>query len=428
MRDPKHVPDYVDKSRTHENSVIMEAPDVTTIRKEIAANRQEHGQQKLRADARTTVAGIITFGTKAQTVIDSMSKDEQDEMFLQIAKRVEHESGHKLLGLVVHRDETAIHAHYTLRGYAIDKDGKEQAWRKNPTDLKKLQDIAGEEVAELGIKRGKAKEQRIKDKDDIATITNRSVKQLHEDLPLEIAKKEEQIEKIKSISKNIATVLKPLVPEPSPFHRVEYIKKKGGFLKKQVTGTWKAVGYKDVEKERSAWKLYATEVRISAANEVLMREDAITKRENDMAQKEKQFTEYERGTMQLLTEHRLPPDPSQFVRCAQNEALSHRLDVLTGKTPAMSANDHGSRIDGNDIATAIDIATKRKWQGPVKIGGDDDTWKRKAAKAFIAAGFEIDAQAFPGKEADIKDIKTEMRREAYKEKKAERGHDKGMGL
>jgi hypothetical protein len=67
-----------------------------------------------------------------------------------------------------------------------DNDGK--ALRLNPKDLSGLQDTAGEilEKHGLDIHRGKPKTERIRDGDDPSQIYNRSVKQLHEDLPKEI--------------------------------------------------------------------------------------------------------------------------------------------------------------------------------------------------------------------------------------------------
>ena len=92
LRDPDHVPDYVDETRTGQNSVIIEPPDPATVRAEIAWHRLAAGQQKLRADARTTIAGIITFGKEAQAVIESLPNKEQDALFQRVADRVAKET------------------------------------------------------------------------------------------------------------------------------------------------------------------------------------------------------------------------------------------------------------------------------------------------------------------------------------------------
>jgi chromosome segregation ATPase len=186
LRNPKKTPDYVDQSKKHLNSVIIKTPRPSTIRDEIAANRLAAGQQKLRADASTTIAGIITFGTEAQATIQNLPKHAQDDLFKKVATRVARESKRDLLGLVVHRDESAIHAHFTLRGYRLE-NGREQAPRLTPTDLKRLQDVVAEEVRHLGIERGTPKTERQARGDSLDKIIHRSVAELHADLPKELA-------------------------------------------------------------------------------------------------------------------------------------------------------------------------------------------------------------------------------------------------
>ncbi|BBP01584.1 plasmid recombination protein [Sulfuriferula nivalis] len=186
LRNPKKTPDYVDQSKKHLNSVIIKTPRPSTIRDEIAANRLAAGQQKLRADASTTIAGIITFGTEAQATIQNLPKHAQDDLFKKVATRVARESKRDLLGLVVHRDESAIHAHFTLRGYRLE-NGREQAPRLTPTDLKRLQDVVAEEVKHLGIERGTPKAERQARGDSLDKIIHRSVAELHADLPKELA-------------------------------------------------------------------------------------------------------------------------------------------------------------------------------------------------------------------------------------------------
>lgn len=185
LRDPAHVPGYVDQSRTHQNSVIIEPPDPATVRAEIAEHRRQAGQQKLRADARTTIGGIITFGKDAQPVIEALPREEQEALFLRVAQRMAKEAERPLLGLVVHRDESAVHAHFTLRGYKLE-NGKEVAPRLSRTDLQRIQDAAAQEVAHLGIERGVSRAIREARGDDRAKVVHRSVRELHEALPREI--------------------------------------------------------------------------------------------------------------------------------------------------------------------------------------------------------------------------------------------------
>jgi len=192
LRDPSETPDYVDASRSHLNSIIIEPPKSEAIRAEISANRLAAGQQALRADSRTTVSGILTFGKEAQPIIEKLSKTAQDEIFKRIAQRVAKEASRPLLGLVVHRDESAIHAHFTLRGYEL-RDGREIAPRFTPTDLKRFQDAVAAEVAHLGIERGTPKAERIKRGESRAQTVHRTVAELHNDLPKELAAAEAEL-------------------------------------------------------------------------------------------------------------------------------------------------------------------------------------------------------------------------------------------
>ena len=99
------------------------------------------------------------------------------------------------VSLSIHRDESAIHAHFGL--LAINEEGKALSQVIKRDVAKELQDIAGEVFADLGITRGIAKDERLRRGDDLSKIVHRSVKQLHQDLPLELEAKQAEIEKTK---------------------------------------------------------------------------------------------------------------------------------------------------------------------------------------------------------------------------------------
>lgn len=183
LRDPAHVPEYVDASKTRQNRQGKDV-DLQALRSEISAHRAAAGQQKLRADSRVVVAGIITFGTEAQAKINGLDRKAQEDVFRDVAKAIARQTGHPLLTVSVHRDESAIHAHFMLRGYVHDPaTGKETPWRKTPKDLKAIQDVAAETVKALGIERGFTKEQRLRSGDTKADVIYKTVRQLHDQLP-----------------------------------------------------------------------------------------------------------------------------------------------------------------------------------------------------------------------------------------------------
>lgn len=195
-RDPMHTPDYIDQSRSHLNTNKVErAWTAEGIRQEIAAERQAAGMQKLRADASTLVTGIVTFGHDAQTIIENMTRNEQDDILEKVINDQAKAAGHELLDWSVHRDEHATHAHFTLRGYSPEA----KPWRKGILEMKQLQDVAAESVAHLGIERGNSKAARLASGENIRDVTHKSVKQLHEALPEEVAKLEAKLENLQRL-------------------------------------------------------------------------------------------------------------------------------------------------------------------------------------------------------------------------------------
>ena len=118
-------PDYVVASRTPENSVVLEAPTPSAMSRECLKRRQDafvpgpgkRQPKSMAKNAAVSIAGIVTFSTDAQPIIDALPKDEQDRRFLKAAEAVADRLGTDLAGLAVHRDESAIHCHFTLYGY-----------------------------------------------------------------------------------------------------------------------------------------------------------------------------------------------------------------------------------------------------------------------------------------------------------------------
>ncbi len=181
QRAPGHVPDYVDKLRIDKNSVLIEPPDADKLYREISKHRKAAKQQALRKDARLAMTGIITFGEEAVDIVNGLSVDDQNQIFTEVAKKVAAHLDRELIGLVVHRDETNVHAHYMLRGYKYDLEtGQELPTRLTKADTRELQDVAAEPVALFGIKRGTPKEERIANGEDRSKWDHIPVKGMHQ--------------------------------------------------------------------------------------------------------------------------------------------------------------------------------------------------------------------------------------------------------
>lgn len=186
-------PGYVDETRTPENSVVLAQPTPAHMARECLQRRQDAfvpgpGKRQPRSmakDAAVSISGIVTFSTDAQPAIDALPKAEQDRRFLLAAEAVADHLGTDVAGVAVHRDESAIHCHFTLYGYG--KDGQPISRNMKKKALSELQDVAATAFGDLGITRGKRISERIRDGEPYSKTINRSVRELHRDLPVELA-------------------------------------------------------------------------------------------------------------------------------------------------------------------------------------------------------------------------------------------------
>ncbi|MBE7567552.1 plasmid recombination protein [Acidithiobacillus sp. HP-11] len=187
------IPGYVDQERTADNDILLAPANPTTLRQTCSERRaQRNCQRILKSNAAIAMGGIITFGTEAQAVILALPKADQRAMYQSVAQQLAERLNTTLTGLVVHNDEAAPHAHFQMPGY--DRDGVPLSKTVTREVTRQLQDIAGEVLAARGlnITRGKAKQERVKDEEDWSKIIHRSVQQLHDDLPAEIATAEQR--------------------------------------------------------------------------------------------------------------------------------------------------------------------------------------------------------------------------------------------
>lgn len=200
-------PSYVDADRSEQNSVIIQPLTAAQLRDECV---QRRGKKKraLRSNAAVAVVGVITFDAAAQASLDKLTQDEQDKLFLMSATDAAAYLGTTVTGLVVHRDESAIHAHFQMPAWTTDGKAvsREMSGKRGKERASELQDVAAAAWAELGIERGEKKAEKVarlraegKTAEEInAATVHRSVQQLHNDLPNEIEAKEKKKELLKA--------------------------------------------------------------------------------------------------------------------------------------------------------------------------------------------------------------------------------------
>ncbi|MFG1481052.1 plasmid recombination protein [Xanthobacter sp. V4C-4] len=181
-------PGYVIADRTHLNRKLIPTLPGTDMRKICDARREASGisrKRKVSKSAAVSTAGIITFGAEAQPWVEALSIDVQDRMFREVAEAIAQRLNTSLHGLVVHLDETAIHAHYQLA--AVAQDGRPVAKIATPSVTSQLQDIAATvaQQYEPRIERGNKKRDRLAAGAKYSEVVHRTVKELHHDLPVE---------------------------------------------------------------------------------------------------------------------------------------------------------------------------------------------------------------------------------------------------
>lgn len=186
-----HVPGYVDRTRTADNSALIEPPSEAALRAMCEERRAQRPiKRRMRSDAAIMTSGIITFGKDAKPIIEAMSREQQDALYRETAEAFAKEWLTDVVSLTVHRDESAPHAHFGL--LAVDRDGKPLA---KTLDTRRMQDMAGQVFERHGITRGTPKAERIARGDDIAQVVHRSVRELHRDLPKELDETRRRIER-----------------------------------------------------------------------------------------------------------------------------------------------------------------------------------------------------------------------------------------
>ncbi len=203
-------PAYVDGNRTELNRHLMSLRPLPDIQRENEALRKRAGRtRKMKSNAAVVTAGIITFGHIAQEVFNRLPEDMQDRAFRELAEEIAVLLKTSLEALVVHLDETAIHAHFTMRAYNDDGEPISNATRLG--DLAALQDLAATVMQRFApeIERGNKKKARLEAGADYRDTLHRTVKQLHEDLPQEKAMLEAEIEAMsQEINEQQASVAK----------------------------------------------------------------------------------------------------------------------------------------------------------------------------------------------------------------------------
>lgn len=183
-------PAYVNKKRSHLNRVLIEPPSPLNMAVICESRRNIRDTERaIKSNAAISTLGVITFGSDAAKMFEALTPEQQDAAFREVAEAVADRLSTSLHALVVHLDESTIHAHYQLA--AFNRFGEPLSKATRPAVMSELQDITAEIMARHcpGIERGNRYGDRLAAGADFADTIHKSVKELHRTLPADLAAK-----------------------------------------------------------------------------------------------------------------------------------------------------------------------------------------------------------------------------------------------
>ena len=184
-------PNYVDGEREHLNRYLIPPPEPTVLIKRAEALHTKSGSEKgMYRNAATSISGLVAFGREAQADFLALPIEDRDAAIMAVGKAVEKDTGCRLVGAVIHYDETAPHAHLTLEARHAES-GKPFT---KVAHLARLQTIAAEIIQDFApnIKRGTRRKGEVGLGPKYRTVT-----QMHHELPAEIAALEAERKKLR---------------------------------------------------------------------------------------------------------------------------------------------------------------------------------------------------------------------------------------
>lgn len=187
-------PAYVDPERHDQNRQIFRSTGFGLDDNAMAFVQRSRNEIEARAKRKTTAGkywrtAILTFSKEAQARLADQGTEphaEAERAFRDFADR----HGIRLLSVDFHGDESAPHYHASFEGMTADG----YALRLNRTQLSEEQDHFAGHFADHGLTRGKRRSERQADGEDPSKWVHRTVKELHEQLPADLAGARERLE------------------------------------------------------------------------------------------------------------------------------------------------------------------------------------------------------------------------------------------
>lgn len=183
-------PNYVDASRAGLNRVLIEPASPAQMRAICEERRATRDTKRsIKSNSAVATRGVITFGAEAAQMFDRLSTKDQDRAFRLLTRLIARRLATSVHGLVVHLDETTIHAHYQLAAY--NRYGQPISKTTSPSVLSELQDLTALVMQRFcpDIERGTRYGDRLAAGADFADTLHKSVRELHRSLPADLEAK-----------------------------------------------------------------------------------------------------------------------------------------------------------------------------------------------------------------------------------------------
>lgn len=187
-------PKYVDAARRACNRTLMAYAKPADLRAVCAARREQRiVKRRMKSNAAVATRGIIGFGHEAAQLFEALTPEQRDAAFQELAQAVADRLKTTLHGLGSHGDEATIHAHFVLA--AVDLDGQPLSTTTRPAVMAELQSLAAEVMAKHcpGVERGHRYGDRLAAGATFSEVTHKSVRQLHRELPGDLARKRAEL-------------------------------------------------------------------------------------------------------------------------------------------------------------------------------------------------------------------------------------------
>lgn len=337
----KPIPKYIDQDRMYLNSVIEEPLRAADLRK-ICKERRKHrtGIRALKSNAAIGFEGIITFGSEAQSDFEALTIEEQNKAYKEIADAIAGRVNSTVSGLVAHRDETAPHAHFQMPGFDLNGKPLSQTIKRGVTS--EFQTIAAKVIKRhvQTIERGRGKYERLAAGAEWSDVVNKSVHQLHHELPADIAKLEaERDELLAKIEKNerlaARSAEKAAKSEAAAKRTVTY-ERRAEAAKTALQGLEGRIGGLEAKKR----ELATTETRVAALER---RSDKLT---GDIQSKEAEAVEIIDKAKAKVAMHEaafkaLSEAVKAIVPASIQDTIRAKYRELMGEKPPTSTNQMG---------------------------------------------------------------------------------------